>query len=164
MKKRLAGWGMAAALLLAGPAQAQTSLQVQASGELPGFRIGDAAPYLAAAMGKAGTGWRFAPRNMGEAAPDRIEWTFTLLPYAGGQVRQLFPMAGMQRMLGPHRLVGAQAKLFLEGQYQTEIIGQEAVQGGDDDPELANFLMDLTRNLEKAWRATDMTPARGTTP
>jgi hypothetical protein len=161
MKKGL-GWGMAAILLLAGPARAQTSLQVQASGDLPGFRIGDAAPYLATAMDKAGTGWRFVPRNMAAAAPDRIEWTFTVLPYAGGEVRRLFPMPDSQRMdlhLGSHRLLSAEGKLFLDGQYQTETIGQEAVKGGDNDPDLATFLIRLTRNLEQGYKATDMTPA-----
>lgn len=162
MKERLVGWGMAAALLLAGPAQAQTSLQVQASGELPGFRIADAAPYLATAMDKAGTGWRFAARDLGQAAPDRIEWTFTVLPYAGGEVRRLFPMPDSQRMdlhLGAHRLISAEGRLFLGGQYQTETIGQEAVKGGDNDPDLVAFLVRLTRNLEQGYNATDMTPA-----
>jgi hypothetical protein len=162
MKERLVGWGMATALLLAAPAQAQTSLQVQASGELPGFRIADAAPYLATAMTKAGTGWHFLPRDPGEGAPDRIEWTFSVLPYAGGEVRRLFPMPDSQRMdlhLGSHRLISAEAKLFLAGQYQTETVGQEAVKGGDNDPDLAAFLVRLTRNLEQGYNATEMTPA-----
>jgi hypothetical protein len=153
---------LAGALLFYDPAQAQTPavISVQAGGELPGFRIEEAWSYLAAEMAGAATPeWRFVPRDPGAAAPNRIEWNFEVLPYAGGQVRQFFPMPGVQRMLGAHKLISAQAKLYLNGQYQTVTFGQEAIQGGANDPELAAFLVKLTRSLETAWRATDMTPA-----
>jgi hypothetical protein len=153
---RILGVLLSGALLLPGPSFAQTTLSVQASGELPGFRIEDASSYLAGEMTKAGiAAWRFAPRVPSVAAPDRIEWDFQLQPYAGGQVRQLFPMAGVQRMLGPHRLVSAQVKLFLAGQYQTVIIGQEAVQGGAGDPELSALIARLTRTLYSGYAATE---------
>lgn len=150
-------WGLlTGALLLCTPAWGETVLAVQAFGELPGFRIEDAPSYLAGEMTKAGIApWRFERRDPGIAAPNRIEWTFELLPYAGGQVRQLFPMAGMQRMLGPHRLVSAQVKLFLAGQYQTVIIGQEAVQGGAGDPELSALIARLTQTLYGGYAATE---------
>jgi len=163
----LASLGLAGGLFLASPIQAQGELQrmpviiaVQATGELPGFRIEDASPYLASQMVAAGVAaWRFVPRDMGTGAPNRIEWNFEVLPYAGGQVRQFFPMTGAKRMLGAHRLIAAQAKLYLGGQYQTMTIGQEAVQGGANDPELAAFLARLTHTLESGYQATDLTPA-----
>jgi len=149
------------ALFLSAPLRAQPAIAVsaEASGELPGFRIEEAAPFLAEQMNKAGiAAWHFVPRDPTAAAPNRIEWTFELLPYAGGQVRQLFPMAGVQRMLGAHRLISAEAKLYLGGQYQTVTFGQEAVQGGAGDPELAAFIARVTQMLHHAYDAIDMTP------
>jgi len=169
----LASLALASALLLSAPAQAQNqppvTVAVQASGELPGFRIEEAWPYLAAQMAGAGIGsWHFVPRDMGAAAPNRIEWNFEVLPYAGGQVRRFFPMPetrGLDMHLqGTHRLISAQVKLYLDGQYQTVTVGQEAVQGGDTDPDLGAFLVRLTRTLESGYRATDMTPVPHRTP
>ena len=168
----LANFGLAGALFLATPANAQTpvTIAVLAQGELPGFQIEDATPYLATRMNEAGlAGWHFAARGATRAAPNRIEWTFALLPYAGGEVRRFFPMreaADMDLHLGSHRLISAQVRLFLGGEYQTESFGQEAVRGGDSDPDLAGFLVRLTRDLEHGYHAIDMTPAahRGGAP
>jgi hypothetical protein len=169
MSRILATLGMV--LFVSAPAMAQTvTIAVQATGELPGFRIEEAAPYLAAEMATAGiAAWRFAPRDPGLAAPNRIEWTFERLPYAGGEVRRFFPMPEAHRTMdvhlqGTHRLISAQAKLYLNGEYQTVTFGQEAVQGGADDPDLTAFLVRTTRSLESAWRATDMTPAKRALP
>jgi hypothetical protein len=54
--------------------------------------------------------------------------------------------------------------LYLNGEYQTVTFGQEAVQGGADDPDLTALLVRTTRSLESAWRATDMTPAKRALP
>src|ERR1700753_349323 len=145
--RTLASLGLAGALFLAAPARAQApvTIAIEASGELPGFRIQDASPYLASKMEGAGlAAWHFIVRDPGRAAPDRIEWNFTLLPYAGGEVRRFFAMretGGMALHLGSHRLIAAEAKLYLHGEYQTTTFGQEAVQGGDSDPDLAGFLV-----------------------
>jgi hypothetical protein len=162
----LATLGVMGALLLFAPARAQApvTIAVQASGELPGFRIDEASPYLAAQMNAAGiAAWRFVPRDAGLAAPNRIEWNFELMPYAGGEVRRFFPMPGARRMdvhlEGTHRLINAQAKLYLDGQYQTVAFGQQAVQGGVGDPELAALLAQTTRTLESGYRAIDMSSA-----
>ncbi len=157
--KTLASMLAGALLLTPLPVAAQGTLAVQASGELPGFRIEDAAPYLAAQMDRTGGAWRFAPRNGDSAAPDRVEWDFQLLPYAGGQVRQFFPMPGAQKMLGAKRLIEAQLKLYVRGQYQTLTLGQEAVAGGADDPILAAFVQRVTQNLMNGYAAIDMAPA-----
>ena len=91
-------------------------------------------------------GWHFIVRDPGRAAPNRIEWDFTLLPYAGGEVRRFFPMretGGMDLHLGSHRLICGRGQAYLHGEYQTTTFGQEAVQGGDSDPDLAGFLVRL---------------------
>ncbi len=160
------GWALAgslaAALLFLPPAaraEPVITATVQASGELPGFVTAQAGPWLAAQMDKAGLDdWRFVPRNMDSAAPDRVEWQFDLLPYAGGQVRQFIPMRNTQ-LVGAKHLVQAQAKLYLKGEYQTITLGQEAVTGGADDPVLSAFVQHVTRMLDNAYHAIDMTPA-----
>ena len=158
------------ALLLSVPAWAQTTdftLAVQGSGELPGFRMEDAGPYLARQMNDAGiAGWHFAPQGS-FVDPNRVELRFELLPYAGGQVRRFFPMAEGRMDLhlqGMHRLVSAQARLYLNGQYQTVVVGQQTVQGGADDPELAAFLVRLGKSLDNAFRAIDVSPATRAAP
>jgi hypothetical protein len=156
---------LAAALLLAPlPALAQGTLAVQAFGELPGFRIEESAPWLAAQMEKTNGAWHFAPRNADAAAPDRVEWTFEILPYAGGQVRQFFPMPSAGKMLGAKRLIEAQVKLYIKGEYQTATLGQEAVTGGDGDPILAAFITRVTQNLMNGYAAIDMAPAMRRAP
>ena len=144
-------------MLLAAPAAA-LPLAVEATGELPGFRIADAAPWLASRMNDAELlDWQFSARKNASAAPDRIEWRFALQPYAGGQVRRFIPLPAQK--VGAGRMVAAEVRLFLDGQYQTATIGQEVVQGGDEDAALAGLIVRLTRQLHGAWLATDMTPA-----
>lgn len=151
-------WLLAGALLCL-PVRAQP-IAVEASGELPGFRIEDAVPWIAQRMDGSGVvGWQFFPRDPARPAPDRVEWRFTLLPYAGGTIRQFIPLPGVAQRLGRKSMVAAEARLFLDGQYQTATISQEAVLGGADDPELAGLIARTARNLQAAWFSIDMTPA-----
>ena len=86
----LAGWLALVAALVPGTsaAAAQTTLQVEASSGLPGFHRGELQRYLVLHMAEAGLGdWRFEPTAEGASARDRVEWTFKLNPYAGGEVR-----------------------------------------------------------------------------
>jgi hypothetical protein len=140
--------------------QAET-IAVEADGELPGFEIADAAPWLAQQMDQAHLpDMQFVTRNPGLAAPNRVEWRFDLLPYAGGGVRQFFPQPGAAA-LKVRYLVAAQVRLYLRGQYQTLVINQGAVVGGAGDTVLADFIIRTTRSLEGAWRATEAPPVHG---
>ncbi|HSS14186.1 MAG TPA: hypothetical protein VLL04_09850 [Rhizomicrobium sp.] len=162
----LAGFGMAWALFAASAATAQTTtVAVIATGNLPGFRIQDATPWLAERMATAGLDhWRFVPGDPARPAPNRIEWEFEVLPYAGGEVRRFFPMAESQgsmdvHLQGKHHLISAEAKLFLDGEYQTVTLAQDQVNGGADDQDLIDFIVRTTRMLDNAWHAIDLTPA-----
>lgn len=142
------------ALLWSAPAFART-IAVDASGELPGLEIASAPTWLSEQMNHAGLAdWQFTARDEGLAAPDRIEWRFELLPYAGGGVRQFFPQPGAAALKARHML-SAEVRLYLGGQYQTMILGQEAVAGGASDAVLADFIARTTKTLESAWRATE---------
>jgi hypothetical protein len=151
--------------LSAAPAAAQTStLAVVVNGELPGFRSGDAALWLAARMQDAGLDhWRFVAGDPAHPAPNRIEWDFELLPYAGGEVRRFFPMGEARgamdvHLQGRHHLISAEAKLFLDGEYQTVTLAQDQVKGGAGDQDLIDFVVSTTHMLDNAWHAIDLTP------
>lgn len=161
----LAGFGMAWALFAVGPSQAQTTIiAVQTTGELPGFRTGDAAPWLAARMAEAGLDhWHFVAGDPTKPSPNRIEWDFEILPYAGGEVRHFFPMGEARgamdvHLQGRHHLISAEARLFLDGEYQTVTLAQDQVKGGADDQDLVDFVVTTTRMLDNAWHAIDLTP------
>src|SRR5206468_712408 len=64
------------------------ALDVKALDGVPGFHRADLSRYLSLHMAEVLLAdWRFAPATKGGSAPDRVEWSFTLNPYAGGDVR-----------------------------------------------------------------------------
>lgn len=146
------------------PAVADVVLAVEARDALPGFRKEDEAGYLADQMKAAGApGWIFIAAPAPPFPPrDRIEWHFELDSYAGGGIRQFFPMPGVQRLFGARHLITAEAMLYLDDEYQTLMFGQAAIQGGAQDPDLAAFIARMTAGLlgkNGAYRAIDMAQA-----
>jgi hypothetical protein len=144
------------------PARKTIALTVEASGELPGFDMADVPPYLISRMLDAGVeGWAFAPAQASRTA-NRVEWRFHLNPYASGSVRQIVPIPAVRRLFGARYLVSAEVRLYLNGDYQTQTFGQVAIDGGDRDPELANFVVQQTENLlgaNSAYRSIELGPA-----
>jgi hypothetical protein len=66
-------------------AEAPITLKVEAFHGLPGLHHSALSRFLAAHMADAAlTDWRYEPANGDRAAPNRVEWTFRLNPYAGG--------------------------------------------------------------------------------
>jgi hypothetical protein len=131
------------------------TLTVMADGPLPGFRANAATAFLASWMDAAGQGqWEFAAGT--GTPPNRVEWHFTLYPYAGGEVRRFIPLPAQQRVFGPHRLLTARLELYLGDQYQTQVYGQALVTGGPDDVALGGLVDGLTRQLTAGYRAIDL--------
>jgi hypothetical protein len=89
----------------------------------------------------------------GAPAPDRVEWRFTLQPYAGGEVRSLVPADMDDDTFGVHRPITIEARLYLNGEYQRFVKGKAMIQGGPDDPDLAAAVACLTQSL--------LSPSRG---
>jgi hypothetical protein len=157
-----------ALFLLSPPVWAQTpppapviALSVVARDPLPGFRKADETNYLADQMRQAkAPGWSFAAPVAPDLPPhNRIEWHFELDPYAGGGIRQFFPMPGLQRLFGARHLITAEAMLYLDDEYQTLMFGQAAIRGGADDTALAAFIQRMTEELlgpKGAYRSIDM--------
>jgi hypothetical protein len=152
-----AAWTVTAA---AAHAQTSVALSVTTDGPLPGFGDASASPWLAVEMDQAGvSGWDFSPAT--GAPPDRVEWHFAPIAYAGGNVRQFFPMPQVQRMFGNLHMVSAEVRLYLGDQYQTLMFGQAVIQGGAQDKALAAFVVRMTQQLlgeHGAYRSIDMGP------
>jgi hypothetical protein len=148
-------------------AAAPLTLQVEASDTLPGFHLGDLPRYLALHMAEARLAdWRFEPAAAKGSAPDRVEWSFKLNPYAGGEVRSFVRPHMADRTFAAHRPITIEARLYLNGEYQTLVKKQAVIQGGPDDPDLAAEVASVTQNLlgpQGAFRAIDTgrAPAQG---
>jgi hypothetical protein len=141
---------MAATLLLAAPAPAaaQVTLQVETSHGLPGLHHSALSRFLAAHMVEAGlAGWRFESAAGNGVAADRVEWTFRLNPYAGGEVRTFVRPNIGERIFAAHRPITIEARLYLNGEYQTLVEKQAVIEGGPNDPDLAAAVATVTQNL-----------------
>ena len=104
------------------------------------------------------TDWRFEPAADHSSAPDRIEWSFKLSPYAGGEVRSFTRPHLADRTFGAHRPITIEARLYLNGEYQALVEKQAVIQGGPDDTDLAAAVASVTQNLlgpQGAYRAVD---------
>jgi hypothetical protein len=151
----------AATLFLFAPANARepVTLRIKASDTLPGFHSSQLPRYLALHMADARlTDWRFEPAAAKGAAPDRVEWSFRLNPYAGGEVRRFARPHMAERIFAAHRSITIEARLYLNGEYQTLVKKQAVILGGPDDPDLAAEVISVTQNLlgpQGAFRAID---------
>jgi hypothetical protein len=163
-------WALAASLMpqAAAPAIASTALKVEASDGLPGFHRNDLPSYLAAHMAEVGLAdWRFEPTADDSSAPNRVEWSFRLNPYAGGEVRSFVRSAIRERSFGVHRPITIEARLYLNGEYQTLVEKQAIIQGGAGDPDLAAAVASVTQDLLGplgAYRAVDTGQPRAYRP
>jgi hypothetical protein len=141
-------------------AAAPITLKVEAVHGLPGLNHSALSRFLAAHMADAGLAdWRFEPAEGDVAAPNRVEWTFRLNPYAGGEVRNFVYTLVYEQRIGVHRPITIEARLYLNGEYQTLVERQAMMQGGPNDPELAAAVASATASLlgpSGAYRAIDL--------
>jgi hypothetical protein len=150
--------------VLISPAVASsTLLEVGATGGLPGFQEGELPVYLALHMTDAGlTEWRFEPAA-GQGLPaNYVLWSFTLKPYDGGEVYSHHPFHSSRGTSSGLHFVTLEARLYLNGVYQTLVVGQ-ALMYGPHDRHLAVAVTEITRNLlgpTGAYRRIDAKPAR----
>ena len=145
-------------LFVTGTATASQTLDVEASGGLPGFQRAELEQFLALHMAEARLAdWRFAPEPAGAAAPNRIEWRFKLNAYAGGEVRSFGRARVAASTFAAHRPITIEARLYLNGEYQTLVEKQAVIQGGANDPDLTAAVIGVTQSLlgpQGAFQAT----------
>jgi hypothetical protein len=123
-------------------------LEVEGSGAVPGFHSSEQLRgYLTLHMAETQpVNWRFEPAATGHAsAPDRVKWRLKLVPYAGGEVRSFVPP--FTETIGDHRPITIEARLYLNGVYQTHVEETAIIEGGPDDSDLAAAVASLTQNL-----------------
>jgi hypothetical protein len=136
------------------------TLKVAALHGLPGLHHSTLSRFLAAHMADAGlANWRFEPAEADTEAPNRVEWTVRLNPYAGGEVRNFVRVLINEGRFAVHRPLTIEVRLYLNGQYQTLVEGQAMVQGGPNDPEFAAAVASATESLlgpSGAYRAIDI--------
>ena len=122
-------------------------VNVETSGALPGFRSADLPRYIAQQMAEARLAdWRFEPIAGGHP-PNRVEWSFKLDPYAGGEVRSFVHRTPGERLFGVHRPITIKARLYLRGKYRRLVSEQAIIEGGRHDPDLAAAVTHLTKDL-----------------
>jgi hypothetical protein len=129
---------------------AATLLKVEGSGVVPGFHSSEQLRrYLTFHMAEAeAANWRFEPVAAGNTPVlDRVKWRFNLKPYAGGEVRSFVPPQMEGTTFGVHRPITIEARLYLNGEYQSLAKERAIIQGGPDDPDLAAAVASLTQNL-----------------
>jgi hypothetical protein len=143
-----------------GYAAEPSPLKVEATRGLLGLHHSALSRFLAAHMAEVGLAdWRVVPVAGDASAPDRVEWTIKLNPYAGGEVRNFVHTLFYEQRLGVHRPVTIEARLYLNGQYQTLVEKQVVIQGGPDDPDLVKAVASVTENLlgpSGAYRSVDI--------
>lgn len=138
------------------------TLKVEALHGLPGLHHSAMSRFLAAHMADTGlAGWRFEPAQGDIAAPNRVEWTFKLNPYAGGEVRTFMPAPIAEQGFGVRRPVTIEVRLYLNGEYQTLVERQAMIKGGPNDSEFAAAVVSATGSLlgpSGAYRTIDTGP------
>ena len=144
------------------PAAAFITLKVEASNGLPGLPRADLSRYLASHMTEVGlSDWRFESAAESGSGPDRVEWSFKLNPYAGGEVRRFGRSSIDDRNVHAQRSITIETRLYLHGEYQTLVEGQAVIYEGRgrDDPHLGEAVANITKNLlgpSGAYRAIDV--------
>jgi len=141
-------------------AETSITLKVEAAHGLPGLHHSALCRFLAAHMTDVRLAdWRFEPGEGDGAAPNRVEWTFKLNPYAGGEVRQFVRKPVAEQGFDVHRPVTIEVRLYLNGKYQTLVERQAMIQGGPNDPDLAGAVASATESLlgpSGAYRAINV--------
>ena len=136
------------------------TLMVEAVHGLPGLNQSALLRFLAAHMADVGLAdWRFEPAEGDTEPPNRVEWTFRVDPYAGGETRNFVRAPVNKQGFGVHRPVAIEVRLYLNGQYQTLVEQQAMIQGGPNDPEFAAAVARATESLlgpSGAYRAIDI--------
>ena len=129
-------------------AAAPITLEVVATQGLPGLHHSALSRFLATHMAEAGiANWRFQPAGGEASVRDRVEWTFRLNPYAGGEVRNFARTQASEAGFAARRPVTIEARLYLNGDYQTLVEKQAAIRAGPDDSYLASAVTSVTEDL-----------------
>lgn len=110
-------------------------IYVEVTGEVPGFTQAKLSQYLADQMQKSDNiSWHFLP-NVKGSSPNRIVWKFRVLNavWKGG-THMGFPSPSYSMSY-----LKAEAKLYLNGEYQMTIDTHPSALSGDEDQSIAEM-------------------------
>jgi len=132
--------------------QTPLTVSVEVEGAVPGFTTDQLSAYVSQQMADAHlTAWHFAPAGpVAEAnpPPNRVVWHFKTLPFAGGAVRYIGPALSKARdLFGVSRPVAVDAKIFLNGQYQSTSFDQATIKGGPHDAGLSDVIKKVMNSI-----------------
>lgn len=127
------------------------AVAVEVEGAIPGFTAQQLSAFVSEQMADAHlTAWQFVPASPepGKEPPNRIVWQFKVLPYAGGTVRYIGPALSKARdLFGAGRPVGVDAKIFLDGQFQSTSFDQATIKGGPHDAGLYDAIKKVMQSI-----------------
>jgi hypothetical protein len=128
------------------------AVAVEVEGSIPGFTADQLSAYVSEQMADAHlTAWRFTPATPhqdGTEPPNRVVWHFKVLPYGGGTVRYIGPALSKARdLFGSGRPIGLDAKIYLNGQFQSTCFDQATVRGGPHDPALSDVIKKMMNTI-----------------
>lgn len=128
------------------------TVSVEVEGSIPGFTAEQLSAYVSQQMTDAHlTAWRFAPATAATEAnqpANRVVWQFKVLPFAGGSVRYIGPALSKARdLFGVGRPIGVDAKIYLDGKYQSTSFDQVTVKGGANDPALSSVIKKVMNSI-----------------
>jgi hypothetical protein len=132
--------------------QTPLTVSVEVEGAIPGFTNDQLSAYVSQQMADAHlTAWRFAPvvpATETNPPPNRVVWHFKTLPFAGGAVRYIGPALSKARdLFGVGRPIGVDAKIFLNGQYQSTSFDQATIKGGPHDAGLSDIIKKVMNSI-----------------
>jgi hypothetical protein len=145
---------------------APMTISVEVEGSVPGFTNDQLSAYVSQQMADAHlTAWHFAPAVSATETsppPNRVVWHFKTLPYAGGTVRYIGPALSKARdLFGVGRPIGVDAKMFLNGQYQSTSFDQATIKGGPHDAGLSDVIKKVMNSIvANAFASEPQTGAR----
>ncbi len=146
--------------------QTPLTVSVEVEGSVPGFTTDQLSAYVSQQMADAHlTAWHFAPAAPAAETnppPNRVVWQFKILPFAGGAVRYIGPALSKARNLfGIGRPIGVDAKIYLNGQYQSTSFDQATIKGGPHDASLSDVIKKVMNSIvANAFAAEPATGAR----
>jgi hypothetical protein len=125
------------------------TLSVVVVGQVPGYDAKELSAYLADKMSAAGlSAWRFQADGANTDAPSRIEWRFRYNPYAEHSEHLAgLPAAMVDRVFGLRHVLSIEARLYINGQYQTLTFGQTKVKTNGKDAMLDGEVAQLANAL-----------------
>ncbi len=123
-------------------------LTVVSSGKLPGFAGTDVPAYLSAIMTDAALDhWSFEPASSDFAPPaNRVEWSFRIEGEDAAAPTSV-AVAATKRRYVARQLLLVEARLYLNGEFQTVTTTQADIYGGPDDKELAAVVRRMSELL-----------------